>query len=352
MKLSPKQRLLIQIAGDDVDRIPMVGGWNLGVRSVAALAGLSVADYLRDPLGGVLRANHHLGVDAVVPPIVPRDVDAIRAASLQEKHFDHVQPEALQQRAEAIPDSAAAVLKKFDAAQAEQNYRKAWEPLLKRLDGIELLATAWEAPANFSLYFQYGYVAFLSAVALYPAAVERIYWEDALLARERNKVLVRLMREWGLIPLLFCGHDICDQRGPLVAPAWLHEHYWPHAKLSLTPFLEAGIRLIHHCDGNVAPLVDDMIGAGFSGFQGFQNECGVDPYALRQRRSLKGEVPLLRVNELLPQLETGRFLLLVSEFEPLPILEAMTKQGRQVFHKPHPAQPGLHLTYIGSEIRP
>ena len=66
----------------------------------------------------------------------------------------------------------------------------------------------------------------------------------------------------------------------------------------------------------------------------------------------QGEVPLLRVNELLPQLETGRFLLLVSEFEPLPILEAMTKQGRQVFHKPHPAQPGLHLTYIGSEIRP
>jgi hypothetical protein len=41
------------------------------------------------------------------------------------------------------------------------------------------------------------------------------------------------------------------------------------------------------------PLVDDMIVAGFSGFQGFQYECGVDPYELRKRRSLNGEVPLL-----------------------------------------------------------
>lgn len=290
-----KQRLLNQIRGRDVDRIPMVGGWNLGVRNVAELAGLGVDDYLRDPLGGVIRANLQLGVDAVVPPIVPQDVDAIRAGALEESHFAAVEPEALQQRAEAIPDSPAAILKKFDAAQTEANYRQAWEPLLKRLreSGLELIATAWEAPANFSLYFQYGYEAFLAAVALYPDAVRRIYWEDGMLARERNRVLIRLMREWELVPLLFCGHDICVNRGPLVDPDWLHRNYWPHVKTSMEPFMETDIRVIHHCDGNVMPLVDDMMASGFSGFQGFQYECGVDPYVLRSKRSLKGEVPLI-----------------------------------------------------------
>lgn len=291
--LTRKQRLLNQLTGDDVDRLPMVGGWNLGVRNVAELAGLSVDAYLQDPLAGVVRANLRLGVDAVVPPIVPQDVDAIRAGSLQESDFATVEPEALQTRAAAIPDREADVLKTVNPAEVEKRYRDAWEPLLKRLDGIELIATAWEAPANFSLYFQYGYEAFLAAVALYPEEVGRIYWEDAIIARERNKVLIKLMREWDLIPLLFCGHDICDNRSPMVDPGFLKRYYWQHAKTSMAPFLEAGIRFIHHCDGNVMPLVDDMIGAGFSGFQGFQYECGVDPYALRERRSLKGEVPLL-----------------------------------------------------------
>jgi hypothetical protein len=291
--LTKKQRLINQISGEDIDRIPMVGGWNLGVRNIAELAGLSVDSYLKDPLGGVIKANHRLGVDAIVPPIVPVDIDSIRAGSLLEEGFSEIEPEALKERADAINDNENEVLKKFDAMQTEKNYRNAWEPLIQRLDGLEFLATAWEAPANFSLYFQYGYEAFLSAVALYPEEVGRIYWEDAIISRERNKVLIKLMKEWDLIPMLFCGHDICVNRGPMVDPGFLKQHYWQHAKLSLEPFLDAGIRLIHHCDGNVMPLVDDMMDAGFSGFQGFQYECGVDPYELRKRRSLNGEVPLL-----------------------------------------------------------
>lgn len=47
----------------------------------------------------------------------------------------------------------------------------------------------------------------------------------------------------------------------------------------------------------------------------------------------RGEVPLGRVNELLGKLETDRYILLVTNFEPTPILEAMQKQGRNVFHK-------------------
>lgn len=293
--LTAKQRLLNQLRGDELDRVPMVGGWNLGVRNLAALADLSVETYLADPLGGVIAANRRLGVDAIVPPIVPTDVESIRAGALEESRFADVQPEALLARAQAIPDRERDVVARFDAALAEQRYREAWEPLLARLRpaGIELLATAWEAPANFSLYFQYGYTAFLAAVALYPEAVARIYWEDGIIARERNKVLVRLMHEWELVPLLFCGHDICVNRGPLVAPAWLHTHYWPHVRVSLTPLLEAGIRVVHHCDGNVMPLVDDMLASGFTGFQGFQYECGVDPWELRARRGPGGEVPLL-----------------------------------------------------------
>lgn len=61
----------------------------------------------------------------------------------------------------------------------------------------------------------------------------------------------------------------------------------------------------------------------------------------------RGEVPLGRVNELLGKLEAGRYLLLVTNFEPTPMLEALHKQNRKIFHKTHPATPGQHLTAIG-----
>jgi hypothetical protein len=302
--MTRKQRLLNQIRGEAVDRIPMIGGWNLGIKNLASIAGITAEEYLKDPLRGVIRANQALGVDAVTTPIVPRDMDMIRTGLLQESSFEKLEPEALQERADAIPHTERKVLARFNPAEAEKKYREHFESLLPHLDGIELLTTVWEAPANFSLYFQYGYKAFLAATALYPEEVGRIYWEDGLIARERNRVLARMMKEYDVIPMLFCGHDICLNQGPMCSPAFLRKYYWPHAKRSLEPIVEAGIRVICHCDGNVMPIVDDAIAAGFSGFQGFQYECGVDPRELKKRRSLKGEEPLflmgLSVSRTLP----------------------------------------------------
>lgn len=60
----------------------------------------------------------------------------------------------------------------------------------------------------------------------------------------------------------------------------------------------------------------------------------------------RGEVPLGRVNELLGELPPGGLILLVTDFEPSPILDALRKQNRKAYHKLHPDQPGQHLTFI------
>jgi len=301
-----KERIMRQIAGEEVDRIPLVGGWNLGLDNVAELAQLSTAEYLADPLGGVIKANLNLGVDAVATLVIPADAAAIRTSNIQEHNYSAVEPEALLNRAEAIPDSEDGVLARFDPAAVEQEFRQNFQSLIERLRtaNLEFLPTLWKVPANFSLYFEYGYEAFLAAVALYPEAVAKIYWESGVLYREQNKVVLKLMREWLLPPVIFCGHDICDNRGPMVSPDWLREHYWPHAKKSIEPLLDAGIRLIHHCDGNVMPLIDDMLECGFTGFQGFQYECGVDPVIIRNKALKYHKNPLflggLSVTKTLP----------------------------------------------------
>jgi len=293
-EMTGKERIMRQIAGEEVDRIPLVGGWNLGLGNVAALAELSIPEYLSDPLGGVIKANLDLGVDAVATLVVPLEPAEIRTGSIEEHNFSEVEPEALLNRAMTIPDDEAGVLAQFDAVATEQEFRQNFQALIERLrnENLEFLPNFWKVIANFSLYSEYGYEAFLAAVALYPEAVEKIYWESGILRREQNKIVLKLMEEWSLLPIIFCGHDMCDQRGPLVSPDWLREHYWPHAKKSVAPLLEAGIRLVHHCDGNVMPLIDDMLECGFTGFQGFQYECGVDPAIIREKALKYHDTPL------------------------------------------------------------
>ncbi|MCA2000343.1 MAG: DUF1858 domain-containing protein [Chloroflexi bacterium] len=60
----------------------------------------------------------------------------------------------------------------------------------------------------------------------------------------------------------------------------------------------------------------------------------------------QGQVPLTRINELLPKLSPGRFLLLITDFEPSPMLEAMQKQNRELYSKISSDVAQLRLTFI------
>lgn len=59
-----------------------------------------------------------------------------------------------------------------------------------------------------------------------------------------------------------------------------------------------------------------------------------------------GEVPLGHINDLLTQISEGGIILLVTEFFPSPIIDAMKKQNREVHHKVDAQNPLRHLTFI------
>lgn len=290
--LSAKERLTRAVRGQEVDRIPTIGGWMNGPRNLAALAGISVEQYLADPRRGVVLANLALGVDAMVNPAVPTKLEEVRTGAVEESKFDGIEPEALMQLADSLPDNEREILAKFDASAAERGYRDHFENAFANWGGIVPLGNFWEIGGPFPLYTEFGYIAFLSACAMYPEHVGKIWWSRSVTARERAKILVKLYREYDLVPVMFCGEDLCNNQGPMASPDFLRQYYLPHVQMIIAPLVDAGIRLVHHCDGDVRPLVADFLRIGFSGFQGFQYEVGVDPVELRKQRSALGEVPI------------------------------------------------------------
>ncbi len=61
---------------------------------------------------------------------------------------------------------------------------------------------------------------------------------------------------------------------------------------------------------------------------------------------LTGKIPLATVNELLLSLAPNEFMLLITNFEPLPIIDAMQKKNRQIFQRINGQIPVNYLTYI------
>ena len=60
----------------------------------------------------------------------------------------------------------------------------------------------------------------------------------------------------------------------------------------------------------------------------------------------KGEVPLHFINEYLSQLSPGKHILLQTDFEPQPMIDAVKKTNRKFFHKRDPDDSSKHLTYF------
>jgi len=126
------------------------------------------------------------------------------------------------------------------------------------------------------LYGLYGYECYFMAYALYPEIMERFFARQADLATLKNRAGARAIAEGNLPRYLRLDHDMADSRGMLVDIATLDRIWFPHFARCIQPFLDAGVTLIWHCDGNLSEMVPRLLECGVRGFQGFQYEDGMD----------------------------------------------------------------------------
>jgi hypothetical protein len=144
--------------------------------------------------------------------------------------------------------------------------------------GPELLKAPYMELATFPgfAYGTYGYENYFMAYALYPEVIEKHFRLRADLALKQNRAGARAIREAGLPPYLRLDHDMADGRGTLVDIKSLDRIWFPHFARCIRPFVDAGVQLVWHCDGNLSQMVPRLLNCGLKGFQGFQYEFGMD----------------------------------------------------------------------------
>lgn len=178
-------------------------------------------------------------------------------------------------------------------AHKEEEVRKriANEVKVQQLLGMNMLKGPYDGFFKFPglSYGHYGYANFFMAYALYPEVIERGFKINADATEIHNRIAARAIIEGGLPKLVRLDHDMADSRGMLVDVKTLDKLWFPHFARSIQPFLDAGIRLIWHCDGNLMEMVPRLLEVGIGGFQGFQYEDGMDYEKICKMKTRDGD---------------------------------------------------------------
>jgi hypothetical protein len=202
-------------------------------------------------------------------------------------------PEAVIRHLEEVvfPDLQERIADYESSSAAETAKLISGERALQERFGNNLLKVPYHGFLHFPMlrYYHYGYVPYFQAYALYPEVMERDFCLQADLAEKENRVAARAFVEGGLPPLIRLDHDLADERGTIPSLDSLERLWFPQMARAIRPLLDAGIRLIWHCDGNLMEMIPPLLEIGLGGFQGFQYECGMDYQKICRLKDRRGE---------------------------------------------------------------
>ncbi len=286
-----QERALRALRFEETDAVPTWGGWIVSASFFEHVTGKRFWD---DPRAIALEAYRKLEVDMLVQGIyLPASPEEWRT------HTDEVlvgaaecrSPDDIVAYTESLPDPET-LEKGFDFDAELEAVARTYAQFQDEC-GSDILGLPSGGTARFTWYSQFGYGSYLSAIALYPGAIRKLFMHSAEQARLTNIVRAQLVKEGRLPPVFFTGQDICGTRGPMVSPDSLRSVYFPAARHALAPLVEIDAEIIWHSDGYIMPIVDDLIDCGVSGFQGFQEETGFDIGEIAEKRVRAGRKPLL-----------------------------------------------------------
>ncbi|NPV66890.1 MAG: hypothetical protein HPY64_07075 [Anaerolineae bacterium] len=93
---------------------------------------------------------------------------------------------------------------------------------------------------------------------------------------------IRLRQHGGLDGFALCA-DYCFNTGPFLSPALFAEFIAPYLKQLIQGYRELGFYTIKHTDGNIMPIIDQLVDAGPHALHSLDPQGGVDIAEVKRR---------------------------------------------------------------------
>jgi uroporphyrinogen decarboxylase len=270
--MTPKQRVLAALRGEQPDRVPIVDcvDW----APMVALAGLTGVDVpsSQEPFAFerlAARLTSALGIDSIWVPMPlgeePLDEERVRDRYGSVYRLSvHGEPTVEEGPIQALEDLAG-----FDMAGRITS---------ADFDGIraarEFLGPDYPVWVYFADTFKLswklrgGMEALLWDFVKDPELVHGL----ARAATDATIATVRGAAEAGADVLLMEG-DLAANKAPIFSPSHFREYVKPYYVEIVTAAHDCGLPIVKHSDGNMWPLMEDLVGIGFDGYNPIQPQC-------------------------------------------------------------------------------
>jgi hypothetical protein len=96
------------------------------------------------------------------------------------------------------------------------------------------------------------------------------------------------------------GDDMAFKSGPLLRPAWMRQHYFPRLARVIAAHHARGIKVLFHSDGNLNPILGDLVDAGIDGLNPLEVLAGMDIADIHRRHPHLFLCGGIDVSQLLP----------------------------------------------------
>jgi len=256
-------------------------------RSIEEIVGRS--DIWADPAPAHLAAFRALKIDMINQFIPYRPGEFEARSGVVDHRLAALEPEAVAERIRASLPELRRLRDELDEWQVGEEFARR-AAAGQALAGPDMLWLGYEGAFRIPVmrYGDFGYENYFVFLATYPELQEESWALEADVAARYNRGIAAAMARHGLPKVVRVDHDMTDNRGSIVRIEVMDRCYFPHFKRAVAPFVDAGVRLVWHSDGNINEFVPRLLDAGIGGFQGFQEETGVDYQAICRMRDRNG----------------------------------------------------------------
>jgi hypothetical protein len=129
------------------------------------------------------------------------------------------------------------------------------------------------------MYWAVGTETFCYLMADYPDLVEE--WLDARNRAELRRVAA--IADPRLFPIALTYDDIAYKTAPLFSPKWLRRYWFPRLKKLNDAWHGRDTYCLFHSDGNLFPVLDDLVVAGIDGLNPLEVLAGMSVGKVRQK---------------------------------------------------------------------
>ncbi len=106
-------------------------------------------------------------------------------------------------------------------------------------------------------------------------------WITVLNEREVRRA--RAIADPEIAPVMLVYTDIASKSGPLHTPEWLRREFFPLVRRLVETYHERGVACIYHSDGNLNPVLEDLVATGIDGINPVEKLAGMDMADVRAR---------------------------------------------------------------------